>query len=252
MSLSHTLRTYNVGQLLKDPTFKRKICEISRQCTGGGSSSSEGLQQVTTQSNITSNAIQITGFNNPDFTQDGLILGFIPEGGVQIIGTTNNGINTNALALGVDGGIYIGSTQAYNISSGGSDHVYLFKYGPVLSRVSGADGVQPNDFVTLQQVENMGSITPNVVTSSDGVTLLQGTYYTYTGSSAPTWILPPVSSGVGTRIGILNDSAFDITINSNSGANDIVDSGSKTNTTTIVAGAAKIIYNNSINWFFIT
>jgi len=252
MSLSHTLRTYNVGQLLKDATFRRKICELSKQCTGGGDSSTQGLQQVTDNSNITSNALLITGNNNTQVA-DGILIIYNPDTGIgQIASISEDSTTISLLSLSEDG-FSIGNNSGISLD-GNDENTTPFRFlnNGVLERASGANGTQPNDFITLQQAQSMGTTNPNVVTSSNGVSVLPSTYYTYNGGSAPTWILPPVSSGIGSRIGILNDSAFDITLNSNAGANDIVDSGSKTNTATIVAGSAKIIYNNSINWFFIT
>lgn len=98
----------------------------------------------------------------------------------------------------------------------------------------------------------VGQTTPNQVTQATSFNLTAGTYTTFNGTIAPTATLPPVAGSTGTRIAVLNASTVDVTVVTNTGGNDIMDSGTAQNTSTISAGSARILYNNSLFWFFIT
>lgn len=90
-----------------------------------------------------------------------------------------------------------------------------------------------------------GSITPNVVSSATTLNLQPKTYYTFNGSNAAVWTLPPVAGNVGTRLALINQGSANITVNSNAGGNDIYQ-GAATNSIIVAPGETYILYDNSL------
>lgn len=72
-------------------------------------------------------------------------------------------------------------------------------------------------------------------------------YYTFTGTTA-TWKLPTVLSSIGARLIFINQGSGTLTVNSNTGANDIDDSGISVNTIAMAPGEHYIFYNNSLKF----
>lgn len=75
-------------------------------------------------------------------------------------------------------------------------------------------------------------------------------FYTFTGTTS-TWTLPVVSGNTLLRYTLINSGSGNITLNSNSGGNDILDAGVPVNTKTIASGAVVVLYNNGTNFVII-
>lgn len=282
------LITYTVDKLLKDSYFKRGICQISKVCSGGGGGVSsvnsktgdvvltasdintsttpsqtiqqaldgKNLQTVTngTGNNVTSNVIQVTGMSNFNSAINSSTLSNFAGLATQLMDV--NAGKQSYLLLGAEGFTFqCDNTLSLNANVNNTTPFTFYKdiSASSLSTVGGADAVEDIEFVTLSQLK-AGAITPNqVVTGAlPSANLTPGIYYTYTGNTNISWDLPQVAGNTGTRIGIINASTNNLTINSFSGANDMNDSGNSLNTIIINPGQARILYNNSIQWYFIT
>lgn len=284
-SLSNPLRLYTVGTLLKDAAFRRAICQISTVCSGGSGGGSvqsvngkpgpivtllasdietstpgqtiqealdafgtPTLQSVTSgpSNNITNNVITVTGGNNFDGNQTGLhILNSSGLGG--IIYYINGSLFTN-VNFTEDGVIQLNAANgiAFTLSNDPTQS------SAIVGRLSGDSGINANDFVTVSQLAS-GGITNSVISGQPPTpTLLPNVYYTYIGEDNISYDLPPVAGNTGTRIGVISATTEIITLNSNAGGNDIIDSGVASSSIQIPAGQARILYNNSLGWIFLT
>lgn len=133
--------------------------------SGGGGGT---LQEVTDAGNFTSNAIQVTGLANADPTKDGAFIANVPVTGAQIGAFFNGGTIGTQITFNPDGNWNIGSPSKRFLDSRGTTTPFSFTENSVLQRVSGADGTQPNDFVTFGQIPTMEGGLHTFV--SDGVT----------------------------------------------------------------------------------
>jgi len=94
-----------------------------------------------------------------------------------------------------------------------------------------------------------GQNVSNTILSSASTLNLSNTsrvmYYTYTGSTPATWTLPTVSDNSKLRIVMYNTGTGIVTVNTNSGGDDIYDSGDLVNTASLNPGTRVELFNNS-------
>lgn len=123
------------------------------------------LQSVTTGTgnNKTSNAIQVTGFDNVDLTQDGLTM-FYQPGGSTITNVTGSAITstlsltTGTAAIGFSGLQF----KVYN------EETTENPLGVLDGRLSLLDAINPNEAVTLGQITtSLGSFVPYIGATSN-------------------------------------------------------------------------------------
>lgn len=75
----------------------------------------------------------------------------------------------------------------------------------------------------------------------------QNSYYTFTGTTA-VWTLDTLENTANKFIAIVNMGSGDITLNSNSGGNDLWDGGTPDSSMTIPAGTTMRLFNNSLTY----
>lgn len=115
--------------------------------------------------------------------------------------------------------------------------------------VNGSIRASSNDGTPTAVVRN--SDLPQNVAPSSALTLAltNNTSYTFNGTTS-VWTLPTIASGkLGDRIFIMNMGSGMVTVNSNSGGNDIYNSGTLTNTLGVNVGEIAVFYNNGISFF---
>lgn len=139
-----------------------------------------------------------------------------------------------------------------HIKSGGSAGVIRIDDSIPLTSTRIWDMPNQSGTVALTSDLITGGITNSVITDGSTLALTTNTFYTFNGTTTRTLTLPPVVGNTGTRIGIINRSASSITLDSNLGGNDINDNGVASNTISIPAGQARTLYNNSLEWYFLT
>ncbi|KAA5534932.1 hypothetical protein F0919_10050 [Taibaiella lutea] len=110
----------------------------------------------------------------------------------------------------------------------------------------------PVNAATLQSgLATKQNVPVNVpVTSSSYSIPLNSGYYTYKSSAVSTWTLPAVAGHTGLSYKIMNQNTggFNLTINSNTGGNDIYNSTTPVNTLIINPGDNLTFYNNGDYW----
>lgn len=112
------------------------------------------LQEVTNNGNVTLNAVQVIGTNQYDVNQDGAVI----LGNSSFVGLyfNNTGTTVSRLALFSQTGLLAGAQ--------------------FITRVSGEDGINPTDFATLGQVNDLintesgGGQKPTLMTIGDSIT----------------------------------------------------------------------------------
>lgn len=105
-----------------------------------------------------------------------------------------------------------------------------------------------SDWTNNVGIKNSG--VNNMITSSASVTLPNNdriVYLTFTGTTS-TFTLPSLASSQGIRYMIINRGSGDITVNTNSGANDIDESGVFMNTYTIPSETTLSFFNNTLKF----
>lgn len=272
MNILRNFLFLTIPQFFKNNEVRREVCKIASVCGGGSGGGvlsvntqtgdvvldatdvgalpdtyvppDQTLQQVTTAGNITNNAVQVTGAGNLSFT-DSVALVY-NAGTTQLVSISGSEITLVTLssanwAIGNNNNVVLMANAANTTP-------FRFTNNSVLERVSGADATQPNDFVTLQQMRFDIATTTNVVTQATTLNLNPSIAYTFDGAVAPTFTLPAVIGTEGKRVGVINDSAVTITLNSNAGGNDIFSNGTKASTITIGSGETNIFLNNTKNW----
>lgn len=110
------------------------------------------------------------------------------------------------------------------------------------------EGVDANDGVTVGQLNTiLSNETGNYLTSNSTYSLPSTNkvvYVTFTGTTS-TFTLPSLDSSIGIRYMIINRGTGDITVNSNSGDDDIDESGLFMNSLIIGTESVSSLYNNS-------
>jgi hypothetical protein len=103
----------------------------------------------------------------------------------------------------------------------------------------------------LQTKQNVAVNIP--ITSLSYSIPLNSGYYTYKGSAVSVWTLPAVAGNAGLSYKIMNQNTggFNLTINSNTGGNDIYNSTTPVNTLVISSGDNLTFYNNGDYWTII-
>lgn len=154
-----------IQKLFKDSYFRRMFCGLSNSCgggSGGGAVSSVNggtgdvvlnLQDITDEENITSNALLIRGVGKIDVSTDGLVLGYA-GGNTILFNVSDSGNSVNSITMG-PANWAIGSGQDLTLYANSSNpSPFSFQgAGDVLQRVRGAQAVNPDEFVTLAQVQ---------------------------------------------------------------------------------------------------
>lgn len=101
----------------------------------------------------------------------------------------------------------------------------------------------------ITQIINGGYFLPtttNVVTT-DTLTISNSGTYTFTGDTAKSWKMPTVASATGMTIFILNRGTLaNLTINSNSGGNDLDKSGVYSASIIVLPGETYVLRGNSL------
>lgn len=138
-------------KLFKNTEFRKRFCGLVTACSGG----SEGnLQSITNSGNSTTNALQVLDQQLLDVSDDSAFIIKAPNS-AQFGGLFNGGSEVSFADFKNDGTFTIGKPSGYNLSSSGTTTPFIFKNNVSLARVSGADAIQPNDFVTLQQIPQL-------------------------------------------------------------------------------------------------
>lgn len=90
----------------------------------------------------------------------------------------------------------------------------------------------------------------NIVTNSStyGLTYVGKVIYITFNGTTSTLTLPPITGGEMVKITIINEGSGAVTVNTNTGANDISDGGSLVNNIVLGSGNRVAIYNNSIKF----
>ena len=88
---------------------------------------------------------------------------------------------------------------------------------------------------------------PNIVSNAATLSISSQGNYTFNGTTS-TWTLPTLAISVGFRIIIMNQGSGTLTVNTNTGANDIYN-GTNVSSVTVNSGEVCILYNNSISFF---
>lgn len=246
--------TYSPLEFFQDCCTQEAICTVIQNCSGAGSSwgsitgtitdqadlvtyisnqiGNTDLQSATDSDNVTSNAIQITGASNISLSDNGLLLVGSSSGGELF------GISGGAIVAGLS--LLTQTPEAAGIQT--------------LSRVSAADAINPQDVINLGQAQDLfASSIQNVTLASEPVGALNAdTYYTNNYDIGDVeWILPPVAGNIGKRFGVINLHEVNITLNSNTGGNDIFDGGT-VSSLIIPSQTSKIFYNNGGLWVALT
>lgn len=160
------------------------------------------------------------------------------QGNLTAVGGISAGTSINGAVV----------TATGNISAGGT-----------LTGADIATGTQVTIGSTAPTLDQHGTrkdyVDPVNNVNGTGVLALAATnkqmYYTFTGTTT-TWTLPVVSGNTLLRYTLINAGSGNITLNSNSGANDILDAGTAVNTKTIASGSVVTLYNNGTNFVIIT
>lgn len=90
----------------------------------------------------------------------------------------------------------------------------------------------------------------NISSSASTLSLTNAGFYKFTGTTT-TWTLPPISGNSGNKITIINRGSGNITLNSNSGANDIDESMIFMSTTTVATTEIIALYNDGSKWIIL-
>lgn len=167
MSNQTKLFNYTVKDLTQDGDFQRWMCRLSKNCSsggGGGAVSSVngetgdvllGLQEVTDQGNITSNAIQSSGSGNISATNS--IAMFKTGQAGAIYNILNSGSVGSYIAFDEGGeGIQLRPSGTVSPSYGVVLHKISASTQLVANfegRVAGSDATQINEFITLGQAQ---------------------------------------------------------------------------------------------------
>jgi len=264
--------------LLQDGDFKRAVCQISKNCASGGGGGSTLIDGNGTYIDSTDKSINVgLDFSTIGTTNKGLltkptylVYGDIAANtyaGISIPGQSNIQILNSNVSDSIGMILQSGNNIIIQKSTGGS--LQQLQFNPdnsiiLRDSVAGvgiqyaanyADNYTDRSLVDKQYVEaNSGKIVPTV-SSTDPIfpepTLTAGVYYTYFGTENATWTLPNLYDNAGARIGVINDSDFDITLNSFAGDNDIFNAGTKTNVLTISAGEVRIFLSDYRHWVII-
>ena len=232
------------------------------------------LQDVTAVGNTSTNVIFVTGNNAGTVPTSGNALNFqqVP-GGISLIESYNHTSNTgNTLSINPAGGRVLISTGTDNGSGAklqvnGKATVSLAPTNPTdvvrlqdlptpytlptaSSTVLG--GVKVGSGLSIDGGGVLSSTTPVLPvypTSASAYSMTDGGIYRFTGSTS-TFTLPPVAGNVGKFLFIANRGSGTITLNTNTGANELYSAGTLSNTALIAAGATSKIINDGVNWSF--
>lgn len=195
------------------------------------------LQQVTTSGNTTADAINVPIINIRETAGFGV--------GMKI----DNRNATQQYAFAVDASVVDdGMFSILDMTAGQVPRFSIEKTtGNILSyasiRAAANDG---NSNSVVRNVDLPANFPPSAASSA---TLVNNANYTFNGTTA-TYTLPTVASGkLGDRVFIMNMGSGMITVNSNSGGNDIYNAGALTNSLNINVGEIAVFYNNGINFF---
>lgn len=90
-----------------------------------------------------------------------------------------------------------------------------------------------------------GAITPTIATT-DTITISQTGTYTFTGTTAKSWKMPTVSNATGMTFFIINRGTAALTVNSNSGGNDLDVSGVYSGFIVLQPGENYVLRGNSL------
>lgn len=90
----------------------------------------------------------------------------------------------------------------------------------------------------------------NISSSASTLSLTNAGFYKFTGTTT-TWTLPQIAGNSGNKITIINRGSGNITLNSNSGANDIDESMIFMSTTTVATTEIIALYNDGSKWIIL-
>lgn len=185
------------------------------------------------------------------------------------IGLNNNGTNVNCLTLFPDGGVQYEELGNINSRSASAKiQIDSTTQGLLIPRMTNAQRLsitspatglmvyctnspeglylkKTDEWVLILDSKNSS----DTILSSAPTLLLTNTskvmYYTYTGSTPATWTLPTLIGNSKLRIVMYNTGTGIVTVNTNTGGNDIYDSGALVNTTSLNPGTRVEVFNNS-------
>lgn len=120
-------------------------------------------------------------------------------------------------------------------------------------------GISNSRYVIPNAVNNdeavaLGQLSDNIVTSATTLSLVNTSrvmYYTYSGSTTSTWTLPTVAGNTKTRFILINTGSNTVTINTTGGVNEIWDSGTSMNTTSLTPGSSMELFNNGVSYIIL-
>jgi len=129
-----------------------------------------------------------------------------------------------------------------NITPFSAKSYFVNNIGITNSRYVIENGVASNEAVAV------GQLSDTILSSASTLTLSNSSrvmYYTYTGSAPATWTIPPISGNSKLRLVMYNTGTGVVTINTNTGGDDIYDSSSLVNTSILNPGTRIELFNNS-------
>jgi hypothetical protein len=161
----------------------------------------------------------------------------VVDGNIALTGGLSATTSLNGASVSSSGNITAGETiTGADVASG--SQVVIGSSAPTLA----------------QHATRMDYVDPVNIVNGTGTLALATTnkqmYYTFTGSTS-TWTLPVVSGNTFLRYTLINAGSGNITLNSNSGGNDILDAGVAVNTKNIASGAVVVLYDNGTNFVVI-
>lgn len=135
-----------------------------------------------------------------------------------------------------------------NITPYSNKAYFLNNIGLLNSRYIVPTAINGNEAV------NLGQLVDNILTSSATLSLANTSrvmYYTYTGATTSIWTLPAILGNTKMRFILINTGTNTVTVNSNTGSNEIWDSGTLSNTTPLTPGSSMELFNNGVSYIIL-
>lgn len=186
---------------------------------------------------------KITIGSAPTSSTDGVRLQDISSGQTIGANTTGNSATSSSVPwTGVSGR----PTALSQFTNDLTPYTLPTASASVLGGVKVGSGLSINGSGVLSSTTPVLPVYP---TSASTYSMTDGGIYRFTGS-ASTFTLPPVAGNEGKFLFIANRGSGTITLNTNTGANELYNAGTLSNTASILSGATSKIINDGVNWSF--